>query len=45
VLLAMGYPKALARGAIRFSLWSGNTEEEIERVCAVLPAVVARARS
>ena len=45
VLLAMGYPKALARGAIRFSLWSGNTEEEVERVCAVLPAVVARARS
>jgi len=45
VLLAMGYPKALARGAIRFSLWSGNTEEEIERVCAALPEVVARARS
>ena len=44
VLLAMGYPEALARGAIRFSLWSGNTAEEIERVCAVLPAVVARAR-
>jgi cysteine desulfurase len=45
VLLAMGYPPALARGAIRFSLWSGNTEEEIARVCAVLPRVVARARS
>ena len=45
VLLAMGYPPALARGAIRFSLWSGNTEEEIERVCALLPRVVARART
>ncbi len=45
VLLAMGYPPALARGAIRFSLWSGNTDEEIERVCEVLPRVVARARS
>jgi cysteine desulfurase len=45
VLLAMGYPPALARGAIRFSLWSGNTEEEIERVCTVLPRVVARART
>ncbi len=45
VLLAMGYPPALARGAIRFSLWSGNTEEEIERVCALLPAIVARART
>src|SRR6185503_10871461 len=45
VLLAMGYPPSLARGAIRFSLWSGNTGEEIDRVCAVLPRVVARARS
>jgi cysteine desulfurase len=45
VLLAMGYPPALARGAIRFSLWSGNTEEQIERVCAVLPGIVARART
>jgi cysteine desulfurase len=44
VLLAMGYPPSLARGAIRFSLWSGNSEEEIARVCAVLPQVVARAR-
>ena len=45
VLLAMGYAPALARSAIRFSLWSGNTVEEIERVCEVLPRVVARARS
>ena len=44
VLLAMGYPEALARGAVRFSLWTGNTAQEIERVCAVLPDVVARAR-
>ena len=44
VLLAMGYPTALARSAIRFSLWSGNTAEEIDRVCAVLPRIVARAR-
>ncbi len=44
VLLAMGYPEALARGAVRFSLWSGNTEAQIDRVCAVLPEVVARAR-
>ncbi len=45
VLLAMGYPPQLARGAVRFSLWSGNTEEEIARVCEVLPRVVARIRS
>lgn len=44
VLLAMGYPAGLARGAIRFSLWSGNTREEIERVCEVLPRIVERAR-
>jgi len=44
VLLAMGYPPSLARGAIRFSLWSGNTAEEIDRVCAVLPRIVSRAR-
>jgi cysteine desulfurase len=45
VLLAMGYPSALARGAIRFSLWRGTTAEEIEEVCALLPEVVARCRS
>ena len=45
VLLAMGYPRRLARAALRFSLWSGNTDEEIGRVCEVLPAIVSRARS
>jgi len=44
VLLAMGYPTELARGAVRFSLWSGNTEAEIARVCSLLPKIVARAR-
>lgn len=44
VLLAMGYPPDLARGAVRLSLWSGNTEAEIDEVCALLPVVVARAR-
>jgi cysteine desulfurase len=44
VLLAMGYPDVLARGALRFSLWSGNTDDEIARVCEVLPRIVARAR-
>ena len=44
VLLAMGYPRDLARGAVRFSLWNGNTAEEIDRVCQVLPRVVQRAR-
>ena len=44
VLVAMGLPQELARGAVRFSLWSGNTEQEVERVCALLPGVIARAR-
>ena len=44
VLLAMGFSEAQARGALRFSLWQGNTLEEVEQVCAVLPEVVARAR-
>ena len=45
VLLAMGYPPALARGAIRFSLWSGTTSADIDEVCRILPEVVARTRS
>ncbi|TMB03578.1 MAG: cysteine desulfurase [Deltaproteobacteria bacterium] len=44
VLLAMGYPPALARGAIRFSLWSGTTAADIDAVAALLPDVVARTR-
>jgi cysteine desulfurase len=45
VLLAMGYPPALARGAVRFSLWRGSEAAEIEEVCRLLPEVVARTRS
>ena len=44
VLLAMGVPPRLARSALRFSLWSGNTDEELDRVCALLPEIVRRAR-
>lgn len=45
VLLAMGYSPELARGALRFSLWDGNTEDEIDRVCELLPQIVRRSRS
>jgi cysteine desulfurase len=45
VLLAMGYPPPLARGAIRFSLWRGTTAAEIDEVCRVVPAAVARTRA
>src|SRR5207302_1782726 len=34
----------LPEGALRFSLWSGNTEAEIDRVASLLPAIVARCR-
>jgi cysteine desulfurase len=44
VLLAMGYPPPLARGAIRFSLWRGTTAADIDEVCRVVPAAVARTR-
>ena len=44
VLLAMGVPAERARGALRFSLFAGNTSAEIERVAAVLPGLVARCR-
>jgi cysteine desulfurase len=45
VLLAMGYPPALARGAIRFSLWRGTTTADVDEVCRLLAGVVARTRS
>ena len=43
VLLAMGYAVAEARSAVRFSLGRGTTADEIDRVLAVMPAIVARA--
>jgi cysteine desulfurase len=45
VLLAMGLSPALALGSIRFSLGFESTEEEIERVVDLLPAVVERVRA
>jgi len=45
VLLAMSHPPALARSAIRFSLWRGTTPAQIDEVCRVLPDVVERCRS
>jgi cysteine desulfurase len=44
VLLAMGRTEAQARGSLRFSVGPGNTAAEIERVLALLPALVARVR-
>uniref|UniRef100_A0A831TXU3 cysteine desulfurase n=1 Tax=Geobacter metallireducens TaxID=28232 RepID=A0A831TXU3_GEOME len=44
VLAAMGRTPGEARGSVRFSLGRGNTDQEIDRVLAVLPAIVARLR-
>jgi len=44
VLLALGYPPTQAREAIRFSLGRSTTADEIERVLAILPGIVERAR-
>ncbi len=45
VLLAMGIPHDICRGSLRFSLGSGNTEEEIDYVAGILPGIVDRIRS
>ncbi|HEY7682899.1 MAG TPA: cysteine desulfurase family protein [Gemmatimonadales bacterium] len=45
VLSAMGIPRDLAVGAIRFSLGRETTAADIARAAEVLPTVVARVRS
>lgn len=44
VLVAMGIPRDLALGAIRFSLGRESTREDIDRAVEVVPAVVAKVR-
>ncbi|HSJ98235.1 MAG TPA: cysteine desulfurase family protein [Myxococcota bacterium] len=44
-LLAMGRTAAEARSAVRFSVGWGNDERQIDRVLALLPDLVARARA
>lgn len=44
VLIAMGYPVRQARGAVRFSLGPGVTEEEIEEAGGHLAEIVRRLR-
>lgn len=44
VILGMGYSEEEARGAVRISLGWSTTGEEVDRLVAALPAVVARAR-
>jgi cysteine desulfurase len=45
VLLAMGVPKDRALAAVRFSLGWASTEADVERLDAVLPALVERVRA
>jgi cysteine desulfurase len=45
VLKAMGFPPHRTQNSIRFSLGAANTEDDIDRVIAVLPAVVEKLRS
>jgi cysteine desulfurase len=44
VLTSMGMPLSRAAGVLRLTLGPENTEEEIDRVLAVLPDVVAESR-
>jgi cysteine desulfurase len=43
-ILALGYSRQEARGAVRFSLSRWNTPDEIDRVLALLPGAVITAR-
>jgi cysteine desulfurase len=45
VLRAMGLPHGRVQSSIRFSLGSTTSQEDIDRVLAVLPAVVQRLRA
>jgi cysteine desulfurase len=44
VLLAIGIPKELAAGAVRFSLGHESTEADIDRVGEVMPGIVEKVR-
>ncbi len=45
VLVAMGLPRDLALGAIRFSFGRESSPEDVDRVAEVMPAVVAKVRT
>lgn len=44
VLLAMGIPPELARGALRLTLGADNSAEDVEAILAVLPGIISRLR-
>ena len=45
VLLALGVPRPLAFGSLRFSLGRWTTDEDIDRVLEVLPQIVEKLRA
>jgi cysteine desulfurase len=45
VLRALGQTKEQAREGVRFSLGAGNSEAEVDRVLALLPALIQRIRT
>ena len=45
VLLAMGIPHEFAHGSLRFSFGKVNTEQDVEKVIAVLPGIVRQLRN
>ena len=44
VLLAMGIPTEWVQGSLRLTLGKDNTEEDIEKVIAVLPGIIEKQR-
>lgn len=45
VMLALGLSPAMASSALRLTVGRGTTEEQVERVLEILPAVIARLRT
>ena len=45
VMIAIGLPHELAHGSLRFSLGKETSQEDIDRVLAVLPGIVAKLRA
>jgi cysteine desulfurase len=44
VLLAMGFPVEKAHGSLRLTLGKENTEEDVEKLLAALPPILAKLR-
>jgi cysteine desulfurase len=45
VLVAIGVPVEIVHGSLRLTMGSGTTDEDVDRVLAVLPGIVERLRS